>query len=112
MELTFAAEAPPLTVDAGGAVRVGGTRVTLEMVIAAHRRGLSAEQIAERYETLAVGDVYAVLGYYFRHRAAVDAYMDRCDAEAAGVRRQVEERQGPQPPREVWLARLEARRGG
>lgn len=112
MSLTLAAEAPPLTIHDDGSIRVAGTRFLLDVLIASHVNwGWSAEKIAAEYDTLQLADVYAVLAYYYRHRAEVEAYLARRDAEAADLRRQIEARQGPQPQREVWLAKLKAKRG-
>lgn len=51
----------PLTEDAAGGIRVGGTRVTLETVIAVFMAGATAEEIVQRYPSLDLGDVYLVI---------------------------------------------------
>jgi hypothetical protein len=33
--------------------------------------------MVEQFPTLDLADVYAVIGYYLRHRADVDAYVER-----------------------------------
>ena len=96
MSRTFAAEAPPLTVLEGGAVRLTGTRMPLELLIRAHtERGLSAEQITEEYAPLALADVYAVLAYYHRHPDEVTAYLAESDARVEELRRKLVELRGP-----------------
>jgi uncharacterized protein (DUF433 family) len=90
---------------------VSGTRVYLEFIVEDYRRGLSAEQIAARYDTVSLADVYGALRYYLTHRVEVDEYIARYREEAAEVRRMVEARQGPQPSRAELLARAAARRG-
>jgi uncharacterized protein (DUF433 family) len=105
MSLTLAAEAPPLTADEHGTVRVTGTRVMLELVVRAHQRGMTPERIAERFDTLTLADVYAVVGYYLRHRAEVDEYLRRREAEADELRRRIEATQRPFPTRAELLAR-------
>jgi uncharacterized protein (DUF433 family) len=65
--------APP--VDQVATVRVGGTRVTLETVVAAFDRGDSPEEIREQFPTLALGDIYAVLTYFVRHSHEVRDYV-------------------------------------
>lgn len=100
-------EAVPLKTDLHGAVRVGGTRVTLDSVIANYRRGASAEDIARQFDVLRVDDVYAVLAYYLRHRPEVDAYLRDRKAAAAHLRAQLEHRSPPDQLRE----RLRARKG-
>lgn len=111
MELTFAAEAPPLYADDDGAVRVAGTRFLLEIFWRIYLSGMPPEQIAEEYDTLDLPAIHSAIGFCLRHRAAVDAYVARRDAEAEQVRRMVEARQGPQPTRAELLARLAAKQG-
>jgi uncharacterized protein (DUF433 family) len=103
MALTIQAEYPPLTTDQFGTIRVANTRVSLDLIVRASRQGLSAEQIAERFDVISLGDVYSVLGYYHRHRSEVDAYLARQTAEADQVRARVE---SPFPSRQELLARV------
>ncbi len=58
MTLVLAAEAPPLTADAMGVLRVGKSRVTLDTVIGAFLDGTTAEEITEQYPALSLGEVY------------------------------------------------------
>src|SRR3954467_1128607 len=75
MTLTITALPVPLRTDAYGTVRVGDTRVSLEIVITAFQEGASPEEIVQQLPTLDLGDVYAVLAFYLYNRAAVDAYV-------------------------------------
>ncbi len=109
MVLTITALAVPLKEDADGVVRVGGTRVTLDTVIGFFEQGESPEQIAEGFPTLTLADIYAVIGYYLRHRAAVVAYLERRKEEAAAVRREIEAQPGHTEFRERLLARRASR---
>ena len=84
---------------------VGGTRVTLDTVIRAYQRGLTPEQIVYDFDTLALADIYTVIGYYLRHRAEVDAYLDAREQRAEEVRREIEARFLPDGPRERLLRR-------
>jgi len=77
----------PLSVDAGGAVRVGATRVTLDTVVAAFLLGATAEEIAQDYSTLDLVDVYSVIAYYLRNRPEVDAYLRQRQQEADDLRK-------------------------
>ena len=94
--MTFAAqaEAPPLREDAAGAVRVGDSRVLLELVIRAFQDGATPEAIVQRYSTLALSDVYAVVAYYLRHRGEVEDYLARREQKAEAARERIESRQG------------------
>jgi len=106
MALTIASEPVPLRVDSKGAIRVGNTRVTLELVIAAFLDGASAEQIAEMFDTLDLGDVYSVLGYYLHHKDEIDEYLRERREYSEEVWAKIEARQSQSGLREQLLARL------
>lgn len=100
-------EAPPLREGADGAVRVGQSRVLLELVIHAFQDGATPETIVQSYPTVTLADAYAVVAYYLRHRSDVEAYLARRERKADEVQQQIESQQGDL--REL-RARLEARR--
>ncbi len=77
----------PLRADEHGVVRVGGTRVTLDQIVAAFREGATAEEIALRFSTLDLADVYATIAYYLHHREAVDRYVGEQAVMAEDQRR-------------------------
>ena len=81
----------PLRVDDDGAIRIGNSRVTLEVIVAEHRTGLSPEAIAAEYDTLHLADIYAAIAYCIRHADEVDAYLERRREEAAAMRKKVED---------------------
>jgi uncharacterized protein (DUF433 family) len=81
----------PLRDDGHGGLRVGQTRVSLETVWHLHQQGASPAEIIQAFDTLALADVYAVLAWALRHPEDVDAYLKRRDAEAAEIRRKLEE---------------------
>lgn len=83
-------EAPPLTEDATGALRVGNSRVLLELVVRAFQDGATPETILQRYSTLALSDVYAVLAYYLRHPSELEEYLARREQKAEEVRQRIE----------------------
>jgi uncharacterized protein (DUF433 family) len=94
MTMTIEAETPPLRQDETGAVRVGNSRVLLEMVLRAFEDGATPETIVQRYSTLSLGDVYAVIAYYLRHRDTLEAYLTSREQTAKAVRQRIETRQG------------------
>ena len=94
MKFKAEVEAPPLREDTDGVLRVGSSRVLLELVIHAFQDGATPETIVQRYETLTLPDVYAVVAYYLRHRAEVDAYLHRREAAAAESKRRIDADQG------------------
>jgi uncharacterized protein (DUF433 family) len=91
---TARAEAPPLREDATGALRVGASRVLLELVIRAFQDGATPETIVQRYSTLALPDVYGVIAYYLRHRSEVEEYLLRREQKALEVEHRINSRQG------------------
>ena len=94
MSFTVQADAPPLREDASGAIRVGESRVLLELVIRAFQDGATPEAIVQRYSTLNLGDVYAVIGYFLRHRSEIESYLGHREQKAEEVRQRIESRQG------------------
>jgi uncharacterized protein (DUF433 family) len=109
MSLILTAESPPLVTDSAGVVRVSGTRVTLDTVVAAFHDGATADEIAEQYPTLQLSDVYAVIGYYLRRKRDVDEYLAGRERRAEEVRRENESRFSPVGVRSRLLARRSAR---
>ena len=86
-------EAPPLNEDASGALRVGSSRVLLEIVVRAFQDGATPETIVQRYSTLELPDVYAVLAYYLRHSNEVEEYLAQREQKAKQVRQRIESQQ-------------------
>jgi uncharacterized protein (DUF433 family) len=95
----------PLATDPDGVVRVGGTRVTLDTLVAAFREGMTPEGIVEQYPTLGLADVYSVIGYYLSHSDEVDGYLRSRQQLAADVRHENEARFDPKGIRDRLLAR-------
>lgn len=80
----------PLRTDPDGVIRVGGTRIPLETVVAATDAGAAPEEICRDFPSLDPPDVRAVVAHVLRHREEVDRYLARRRAEAEKVRREVE----------------------
>ncbi len=107
--MTFEPMTVPLREDEYGAIRVGNSRVLLDLVIHAYRAGTSAEGIVESYDALNLADVHAVISYYLNHPEPIDAYLRRRELEAQEIRAKIE---ATQPPRRVLRAMLLARARG
>jgi uncharacterized protein (DUF433 family) len=106
--LPLHAERPPLRADEGGAVRVGNSRVSLDLLVEQYENGMTPEDMARAYDTLALADAYAVIAYYLRHRDEVSAYLKRRAEEAEALRTKIEAER-PRVSREELLARRSAR---
>src|SRR5213592_2698774 len=65
----------PLRQEPGGVLRVGESRVLLELVIRAYQRGASPQEIVRMYDSLALRDVFAVIAYYLAHPTEIDEYL-------------------------------------
>ena len=80
----------PLRMDEHGGIRVSGTRVTLDVIIARYQQGNSPEAIHESFDTVPVTDIYAIIAYYLAHRDELDAYLERRSEEAKRLRQETE----------------------
>ena len=88
--LPFHPERPPLRMDEGGAVRVGNTRISLDLIVEQYENGMTPEDMVRAYDTLVLADVHAVLAYYLRHRDEVRAYLKGRTEEAEALRAKIE----------------------
>lgn len=82
----------PLTIGKDGAIRVNGTRLLVEMIVTAYKRGECPEKIFEAFPSseYTVADIYSIISYYLTHQNKIDAYIEK-RADAAGkLRKQIE----------------------
>ena len=107
MSFTPQVEAPPLTDDGTGGLRVGDSRVLLEIVIEAFQDGATAETIVQRFPTATLADVYAVIAYYLRHKEEIEEYLAARRKQAEAIWRKIDA--GQKDLSEI-RARLRARR--
>ncbi len=68
----------PLREEPAGVFRVGNSRVLLELVLQAFRRGETPEGIVRSYRSLALADVYALISRYLANPAPFEEYLRRC----------------------------------
>jgi uncharacterized protein (DUF433 family) len=112
MELVLHSEAPPLRQDDSGALRVGNSRVLIELVIRAFQDGATPETIAQQYPSTTLSDIYAIVAYYLRHREEIDTYLSVREQQAQQVRQRIESQQGNLTGlRDRLLARQRTMRG-
>lgn len=95
----------PLHFDDAGVLRVGGTRVSLDSVVAAFHDGATPEEIAQHYDTLLLADVYAVIGFYLDHTAEIDSYLAARRTQRAQFQQEIEAHHPPHGMRQRLLAR-------
>jgi uncharacterized protein (DUF433 family) len=95
----------PLVFGPDGVMRVRGTRVTLETVLAAFAEGATAEEIAQQYPSISLADVYQVVGYGLRHASELEAYLARRRQDSRETRSSNESRWPPDGIRDRLIAR-------
>jgi uncharacterized protein (DUF433 family) len=101
-------ELPPVPLhDAGGIIRVVGSRVTLDSIVAVFDRGATPEEIVQSFPSLRLGDVYSILAWVVARRGEVDSYLALRSSEEASMREEVRLRS----PTAELRKRLLARRG-
>jgi len=105
MSLAIEAEPAPLTMSSDGVVRVAGTRVTLDTIVAAFKQGATAEEIVQRYPSLRLGDVYASIAFYLHHQQEVEGYLKQRQQQAQEIRQMNQARFDPEGLRDRLLAR-------
>jgi uncharacterized protein (DUF433 family) len=100
----------PLREEPSGVLRVGKSRVLLELVLRAFKAGATPEAIVQSYDTLKLADVYAVVSRYLAAPEPFEEYLRLREDAAAEARRKIEELQGPQGNlRALLLARAKAK---
>src|SRR5580704_17813062 len=82
----------PLRVDETGTIRVGNTRITLDVLLGYLLRGVKPEEVVsdEWYPMLSLADVHGVLAYYYRHQVELDEYLKCRRDEAATRQKEIE----------------------
>ena len=88
----FDARLPPVSEDDRGVLRVGGTRVSLESVVIAFDRGVSAEEIVDSFPTLDLAAVYATPAFVLSNLPVVGDYLSRRQAAVEVLRAEAERR--------------------
>jgi len=76
-------------------LRVGESRVLLELVIRAFQRGMTPEGIVQSFDTLSLPAVYAVVSYYLANPGPIDEYLRHREEHAEAIRDKIESVQGP-----------------
>ena len=64
----------------GGLIRIDGTRITVHRIATLYKQGQSAEDVAQTYSHLSLGQVYAALAYYHANRAEIESELAASDA--------------------------------
>jgi uncharacterized protein (DUF433 family) len=105
MSLVLQNQPLPMKTDEEGVVRLGGTRVTLDSVLAEFKTGATAEQIAHDYPVLDLADIYAAIAFYLARREEVEEYLAEQRKEGQRLRDEMNSRFDPLGIRDRLLAR-------
>jgi len=105
MDISIVTKPVPLHFDTRGVLRVGGTRVSLDSVIAAFHEGATPEEIVYQYDALSLADVYAVIGYYLDHTSDIDSYLAARHTQREQLQQEIEIRHPPHGIRQRLLVR-------
>lgn len=76
--------------ERNGAYYVVGTRVSMDSIVHAFRRGESPETICQNFELLRLEEVYGAIAHYLANQAEIDAYLLRQDQKWSEGRRDAE----------------------
>ncbi len=97
-QLTFT-QTVPLVQESDGTVHVKSSRVTLDTLVGAFRKGATAEQIQDSFPSLTLQQIYATIAYYLEHQPEVEGYLKLRREEAASIRSEIESHQDTDHPR-------------
>jgi uncharacterized protein (DUF433 family) len=65
----------PYIEECDGALRIAGTRVSIDSVILRFQEGASPEKILHSFPTLKLSQVYGAIAYYLDNEKVVDEYL-------------------------------------
>jgi uncharacterized protein (DUF433 family) len=65
--------------DEHGVLRVGGSSVMLDSIVAAFQQGHSPETIQQQYPALILEEVYGAIAHYLANHEQIDRYLARQD---------------------------------
>ena len=87
-----------------GTYRIAGTRVSLDSVVYAFRRGASPESIQRSFPLLTLEQIYGAIAFYLAHVEEVDRHLLAGEEEFEEMRRAARE------THHEWYEKLERAR--
>ena len=108
IELPAHPEPSPFAVDEHGRAQVGGTRVTLEVLLGRHRMGDTRADLHRGFPTVPLPALDAVIAYYGRNTGVLDRWLDMKAEEVEEVLRELDRRQGTAWKEQVVQRQAEA----
>ena len=80
----------PVTAWKDGTIRIGKTRVLLDLVVFAFKQGNTPEMIVENFPTITLAEAYGAITYYLENQDQIEAYLARRKVEAEDLWRKIE----------------------
>lgn len=74
-----------LTRTSDGTIRIGKTRVSLESIVHHFSLGATAEEIAQKFPSLTLAEVYGAISYFLENHEEVAKYVLRQESESDEV---------------------------
>jgi uncharacterized protein (DUF433 family) len=72
-----------------GTIRVGSSRVLLDLVVHHFKQGATAEQIQHSFPSLTLREVYGTIYYYLEYTEAVETYLADQERQAEEIERTI-----------------------
>lgn len=83
-------QTPPLVQESDGTVHIIGSRITLDTIAGAYKRGDTPREIQEGFPSLSMRQIYGAIAFYLEHEAEVEAYLEWRKEEGETIRREIE----------------------
>jgi|GEM_PF-372917 len=101
----------PLTLWEDGSIRVKGTRLLLDMIVNAHKRGECPEEIFDSFPSneYTIADIYSIIAYYLTHKSQIEKYLAKRETEAEKIKKEIESMPGYQENRDKLREKLKAK---
>ena len=80
----------PLHQDDRGAIRVIGSRITLDTLVGRFKQGDTPEDLHDGFPSLSLAQINGVIAWYLNHTAVADEYIAKGDAEAEEMWKRIE----------------------
>ena|SRR6185437_13200634 len=71
----------PYIEEQDGALKIAGTRVSLDSVVIGFQEGESPEEIVQSFPTLTLAQVYGAVAYYLEHEKLIKNYIAEVQRE-------------------------------
>ena len=79
-----------LTKTSDGTIRIGRTRIALESIVHHFSLGATAEEIAQKFPSLKLAEIYGVISYFLENHEEVAKYVMQQEAESNEIQDEFE----------------------